>query len=282
MQSIPAETLAHPERHGLPRVSLGKRLRFFWGAPWAFGVMSFCFAGYLTQRALGHFTASPAEPFKRWSTRWARAVLGLVGIRLDVTMRTELDPEEPVIFVVNHQNELDILTVLAGIPVPFGFMAKAALRKVPVLGSVLEESVCLFVDRSDPRRAVQSMKEAAARIREGNSVLVFCEGERSFSRRLLPFLRGAFVIAVEAGVPLVPVTVLDNYRLLDERRLLACGGTAHLVIGEPIPTEGKSRADVSTLMEEVRSVMQAELDRAHGVSSGLANRSTEPRVTEGR
>lgn len=267
MHPIPAETLEHPAEHGLPRTSLWSQLHFFWTVPWAFGIMALCFGGYLVQNALRRTERPSAPSFKFWSTLWARGVLGAAGIRVEATLRADLDPEQPVIFVANHQNELDIVTVLAGIPWPFGFMAKAALRKVPVLGKMLEETVCLLVDRSDPRRAVQSMKEAAARIREGNSVLVFCEGERSFSRALLPFLRGAFVIAVEAGVPLVPVTVIDNYRLVDERRFLARVGTAHLVVGEPIPTEGKTRADVSALMDEVRSVMQAELDRAHGVSS---------------
>ncbi len=282
MHAIPAETLAHPVEHGLPRPSLWSRLHFFWSLPWAFGVMALCFGGYLIQNAFRRSEKPSARSFKFWSTLWARIVLGAAGIRTEATLRADLDPDEPVIFVANHQNELDIVTLLSGIPWPFGFMAKASLRKVPVLGKMLEETVCLLVDRSDPRRAVQSMKEAAARIREGNSVLVFCEGERSFSRELLPFLRGAFVIAVEAGVPLVPVTILDNYQLVDERRFLARVGTAHLVVGEPIPTEGKARSDVSALMEEVRAVMQAELDQAHGVSSdSVPDRSIEPRVAQG-
>ncbi len=267
MHPIPEETLRHPARHGLPRASLWTRLHFAWTLPWVGGVMALCFGGYLTENAL-HRTEQPsAERFKRWSTRWARAVLGAAGIRVETTVRAEIDPAQPVIFVANHQNELDIATILAGVPWPFGFMAKAALRTVPVLGAMLEETVCLLVDRSDPRRAVESLREAADRIREGTSVLVFCEGERSFSRTLLPFLRGAFVLAVQAGVPLVPVTVIDNYRLVDERRFAARPGTARLVIGAPVPTEGRTRADVPALMGEVRAVMQAELDRAHGVAS---------------
>ena len=150
-------------------------------------------------------------------------------------------------------------------------MAKAELRRVPFLGSVLKRTACLFVDRSDARRAVQSIRVAAERIREGNSVLVFCEGARSFSRDLLPFHRGAFVLAVEAGVPLIPVTIIDNYRLLDERRAVGRVGTVRMVVGEPIAMENRTRGDVSALMDEVRDVMQAELDRAHGVSSALAH-----------
>ncbi len=282
MHPIPAETLAHPAEHGLPRASLGARLRFFWTLPWSFGVMSLCFAGYLIQHAFRRSERPSARSFKAWSTLWARAVLGAAGIGVDATVRAEHDPAQPVVFVANHQNELDILTVLAGVPWPFGFMAKASLRKVPVLGALLEETVCLLVDRSDPRRAVESLREAAERIREGNSVLVFCEGERSFSRHLLPFLRGAFVLAVEAGAPLVPVTVIDNYRLADERRFAVRAGTARLVVGEPVPTAGRTRADVSALMEEVRAVMQAELDRALGVSSApLRDRSAGPSQTAG-
>ncbi len=271
MHPIPAETLDHPAAHGLPRVSLWTRLHFFWVLPWAAAGMAACFGGYLVENAVRRGRPS-ARSFKFWSTLWARLVLAVAGVRVEAAVRARLCGE-PVIFVANHQNELDVVTILAGVPWPFGFMAKAALRKVPVLGKMLEETVCLLVDRSDPRRAVESMREAAARIREGNSVLVFCEGERSYSPRLLPFLRGAFVIAVEAGVPLVPVTVIDNYRLVDERRFVGRVGTARLVVGEPIPTEGKTRADVSALIEEVRAAMQVELDRAHGVSSAQAGRT---------
>lgn len=248
---------------GLPRVSFWTRLAFLWAILWGAAVTVPCTAAVLLHNAV----RPTARTFKRWATLWAHLLLMGAGVKVVSEVRARLDPDRPVVFVANHQNELDIVTLLVGIPHPFGFMAKAELRRVPLLGSVLHRTACLFVDRSDPRRAVQSIRTAAEQIRAGHSVLIFCEGGRSFSPDLRPFHRGAFLLAVEAGVPLVPVTVLDNYRLLDERKAAGRVGTAHMVVGEPIPVAGRSRADVPALMDEVRAAMQAELDRAHGVSS---------------
>ena len=264
MHPVPAATLHAPAEHGLPRVSFWTRLHFVWALAFTAATMVPCTVGVLIHNA---FRPS-ARTFKRWATLWAHLVLMGAGVKVESDVRARLGRHEPAVFVANHQNELDIVTLLAGIPYPFGFMAKAELGRVPVLGSVLKRTACLFVDRSDARRAVQSIHEAAARIREGNSVLVFCEGARSFSKDMLPFLRGAFVLAVEAGVPLVPVTVIDNYRLLDERRAVGRTGAVRMVVGEPFSMEGKTRADVPALMAEVEAAMQAELDRAHAVSCG--------------
>jgi 1-acyl-sn-glycerol-3-phosphate acyltransferase len=248
---------------GPPRASFWTRLIFVWAIVWAALVTVPCTAAVLV-----HNAARPtARTFKRWATLWAHLVLMGAGVKVVSEVRARPEPDRPVVFIANHQNELDIVTLLIGIPHPFGFMAKAELRRVPLLGSVLERTACLFVDRSDPRRAVQSIRAAAEQIRAGHSVLIFCEGGRSFSPALRPFHRGAFLLAVEAGVPIVPVTVLDNYRLLDERRAAGRVGTAHMVVGAPIAVAGRTRADVPALMEEVRAAMQAELDRAHGVSS---------------
>jgi 1-acyl-sn-glycerol-3-phosphate acyltransferase len=249
MHPVPAATLHAPAEHGLPRVSFWTRLHFVWALVFTAVAMVPCTAAVLVHNAF-RFSA---RTFKFWATLWARLVLMAAGVKVESDVRMRLERDEPAVFVANHQNELDIVTLLAGIPHPFGYMAKAELRRVPVLGSVLKRTACLFVDRSDPRRAVKSIHEAAERIREGNSVLVFC--------------RGAFVLAVEAGVPLVPVTVIDNYRLLDERRAVGRVGTVRMVVGEAISMDSKTRADVPALMAEIEATMQAELDRAHAVSS---------------
>ena len=259
----PATADATSGEDGLPRVSFWTRLIFVWALTWAALVTVPCTLAVLLHNAF----RPTAATFKRWATLWARLILIGAGVKVESEVRARLAPGQPAVFVANHQNELDIVTMLVGIPHPFGFMAKAEMRRVPLLGSVLKRTACLFVDRSDPRRAVQSIREAAERIREGHSVLIFCEGGRSFSPELRPFHRGAFVLAVEAGVPLVPVVTLDNYRLIDERRAVGRVGTARMVVGAPVPVAGRTRADVPALMDEVRRAMQAELDRAHGVSS---------------
>ena len=247
-------------REDLPQPGLRTRLRFFWALGWTAATAVPLGAGLLV-----HNAARPAaRTFKWWATVWARGILLASGVRLEAEVRAELPADRAFVFVANHQNELDIATCLIGIPHPFGFTAKAALERVPVLGRVLRRTPCVFVDRSSPRRAIESIREAGEQIRSGNSVLVFAEGERTWGPRLLPFLRGAFVLALEAGVPIVPVTVVDNYRVLDERVLAGHAGTVRLVVGEPVPTAGKRRSDLPALMAAVHAEIERELGRFHG------------------
>jgi 1-acyl-sn-glycerol-3-phosphate acyltransferase len=205
-----------------------------------------------------------ARTFKRWAGLWARLILITSGVRLRVEDRARLAPGTPAIFVVNHQNALDILTTAAGIPYPFGFAAKASLRKAPLIGWVLARTACLFVDRSTPRKAAESVIVAAERLRNGDPVLLFPEGSRSYSAELGDFQRGAFVLAAQAGAPMVPVVVIDNHRRLDERTYVFRPGRVRLIVGEPIESAGRGKEAVPALMAEVRAWMERELAQNAG------------------
>lgn len=210
---------------------------------------------------ISHQFHPTARNFKRNARRWGRAILRALGIRTKLIQDAPLDPDASYVFVANHQNLLDILVLADVLPYPFGFVAKAELEKVPFLGFAIRNSASLFIDKSDPRRAVESLQEAGARIRGGNSVLVFPEGERSYRAPLLELKKGAFTIAVEAGVPVVPVTLLDAYRLMDERRKISRPGTVHVVVGTPIEMAGRHRRDIPAVMAEVQAQMEAALAR---------------------
>jgi 1-acyl-sn-glycerol-3-phosphate acyltransferase len=220
-----------------------------------------------------HSTLRPgARTFKIWASLWARATLLTSGVRLHVEDRACLAPGTPAVFVANHVNALDILTAAAGVPYPFGFAAKASLRRLPLIGWVLARTACLFVDRSTPRKAAESVIVAADRLRRGDAVLLFPEGGRSWTGELQSFQRGAFVLAIQAGAPLVPVALIGNERLFDERRRSFRPGRTRLVVGPPIETAGRGKAAVQELMIEVREWMRGELGAADGpaVSAGSA------------
>ena len=238
-----------------PAVSRGNRLRFGWGMAW----LALVTVPFSLVQIAAYQRDPTARGFKRWARRWGRAVLGGLGIRVAVERRAALEPGRPYVFAANHQNLLDVLMLAEALPYPFGFVAKAELEDVPFLGLAIRNSACLFIDRRDPRRMIESMRAAAGRIREGNSVLIYPEGERSYGPVMKPFLKGAFALAVEAGVPVVPVTTVDAYRLMDERRRVLRPGTARVVVGAPIPTEGLYRRDLPCLMADVRAQMEGEL-----------------------
>lgn len=256
-------------------VRLGTRLWFGWVALLA--VVATPVAALL--QVTTHQVNPTARNFKRWAGWWGRCILRGAGVRPVVAQRAPLDPAQPYLFVANHQNAYDILALADALPLPFGFVAKAELRKVPALGFAVAQSASVFLDRSHPKRSLESIQEAGARIRAGNSVLIFPEGARSYTPYLLPFKKGAFLLAVEAGVPLVPVTIVDAYRRVDERHHVARPGRIHLVVGTPIPTAGLRRRDVPGLVRAVYAQIDAEL-AAHRQALGLPAPEGAPLVEE--
>lgn len=203
-----------------------------------------------------------ARNFKRNGRVWGGVILGLSGIRVQVSDEAGIDRDGPAVFICNHQNALDILALSAALPYSFGFLAKTELARVPFLGFAIRNSASVFIDRSHPRSAVESLRKAGRRIRGGNSVLVFVEGTRSNGPYLQPFRKGGFSLAVEAGVPIAPVTIVDGYRLLHEKKRLLRGGALRMVVGEAISLQGKTRRDIPSLMESVRERLARPLAAA--------------------
>lgn len=199
--------------------------------------------------------------FQWWCRHWSASLLGGMGIRVQVSHEVALPADQPHVYVVNHQNSLDIPVLGVALPHPFGYVAKAELEGVPFLGAAIRFSPSVFVDRRDPRRSLESLQRAGAQIRAGSSVVIFAEGYRSYQQALNPFKKGAFMLAVEAGVPLVPVVVHDSYRLMDERHHAARPGTIHVTVGTPLPMAGRHRREVPALMEQIRTRMEAMMAR---------------------
>lgn len=235
--------------------TIATRLHYSWACLWT-GIWSLALA------PISFFAIwlSPKKAFHTWASLWAKGLLLGIGVRRRVVGIEKLKHDQPVIFVSNHQNSLDVLTTLAGLPRPFGFLAKAELRTMPIIGWWLRASPSVFVDKSTPKRARASLSEAAQQIREGRSILIFAEGERSWSNGLLPFKRGAFALAIEAQVPIQPVVLKRNIDRLDERRWASWPGRCDLVILDAVyPTDGVGQ-DVAMLKERVRNQIDDELN----------------------
>ncbi len=244
------------EDEHVPPSTVGARLLFLW-----FGVVATLWTIPVSIiQFISHQFSPTAKNFKRNARVWGGGILFLSGIRTRIKDRAMLDRSRPYVFVANHQNLLDILALSAALPYPFGFLAKEELARVPFLGFAIRNSASLFIDKTDPRRALVSLKAAGERIRNGMSVLVFVEGTRSHSPELQPLKKGAFALAVEAGVPMVPVTVVDAYRLMNEKKRLVRPGTIHIVIGKPINVEGSTRRNIPELIDTVRDRLTAELE----------------------
>ncbi len=198
--------------------------------------------------------------FRWWTNFWARSIFAGIGIRIACKHLHELDCSASYVFVCNHQILLDIPLAALAIKCPFAYVSKAGLARVPFLGQAIRYSPSVFVDRSNPRRSYESIKRAGEQIRNGTSVIIYPEGARSYERALQPFMKGAFLLALEAGVSIVPVTILDAYDVLNERKHLARPGLVHVVVGKPIALCGTTRSELPALMEKVYRAIEDQFD----------------------
>ncbi len=205
---------------------------------------------------------------------WAKTILWVCGVKVRASGVQNVDPGVPRIYMTNHQSFFDILGLLAYIPVDFKFIMKQELMKIPLLGPAMKRVRYIGIEREDPRKAVRSMKEAAQKIRDGVSVVMFPEGTRSVDGRLLPFKRGGFNLALKSGCDIVPVAIRGSYRIAPKGSLKINKGSFDLHIGDPISVKDYDRKSIDQLMNRVRGVMEgfivdgARDHRGHAAGTG--------------
>jgi 1-acyl-sn-glycerol-3-phosphate acyltransferase len=189
---------------------------------------------------------------------WARAILALYGVSVRTRRLAPLDPHAPYVIMSNHRSQFDILAVVLGLDdLQLRWVAKKELTRVPIFGWALKHTGHIVIDRSDQAQAIASLRAAREKMMRGVSVVLFPEGTRSEAgQALLPLKKGGFMLALETGVPIVPVVVRGSREILPRGSLRALPGEIEVVVGAPIPVDGASRDD---LMERVRTFMLTEL-----------------------
>lgn len=182
---------------------------------------------------------------------WAKVSLRLAGVRLTVAGHENL-PVGAAVYMPNHQSNFDILSLYAGLPVQFRWLAKEELFRIPLFGFAMRRTDYIPVDRSDRKKAILSMTEAARRVREGTSVIVFPEGTRSPDGALLPFKKGAFMLAIDAESPIVPIAIVGSHQVMPKHSRWIHGGQIQVNIYPAVTTAGTTPAGRDALMETVR------------------------------
>ena len=209
---------------------------------------------------LGACVVGPHRSFWFFGPWWHRQFFALCGIRRRIT-GWEAVPEEirsgrkPAIFMSNHQSQLDPPFLLGAIPVPAVYIAKKELKWVPFLGWAAAAAGAIFVDRSNRERAVASLHAAAMKVRGGRNVVIFPEGTRTPTGALLPFKKGGFNLALDAGVPIVPVATVGGFRILPKGGRRVRPGLYEVRFGAPVDPAAFPERDA--LMAEVRKRMEA-------------------------
>ncbi len=192
---------------------------------------------------------------------WARINACLTPMTVKVIGRENIDRKQSYVIASNHQSQFDIFVLYGWLGVDFKWVMKMELRKVPFLGSACYRIGHIFIDRSNHEAAVASLREAKKRIVNGTSVLFFPEGTRSDTGKLREFKKGAFLMALDLEVPVLPVTIVNTRNILPPRSLNLFPGRAKMIIHPPVDIKRYGSDGAEQLMSDVRGIIQSGLDR---------------------
>jgi 1-acyl-sn-glycerol-3-phosphate acyltransferase len=198
------------------------------------------------------------KPIYRAAQIGANSALWLAGIRLRMLHVERAFAPPTAVFVCNHVSNLDPPALFGHLP-RIAVVLKESLGRIPVLGYVMRLGGFIYVKRNDRESRRRAVEDSVARLRNGISLLVFPEGTRSPDGKLLPFHPGPFSMAIEAHVPIVPITVHGSRRLMPKGRNWIQPGEVTLHFHEPIPTTSLTTQDRADLMARTRSSMERAL-----------------------
>ncbi|MBU0482571.1 MAG: 1-acyl-sn-glycerol-3-phosphate acyltransferase [Proteobacteria bacterium] len=190
----------------------------------------------------------------RW---WAKTITVLSGVSVEVSGFENLEQGKPYIFAANHQSQFDIFVLYGYLQYNFRWLAKKELFKLPLFGPALRLSGNIPVDRSKGREALKSLGEAAERIAQGTSVIIFPEGTRSPDGKLQRFKSGVMYLAIKSGVEVVPVAIIGTHAVLPKGKMLAGKGNVKIVLGKPV----KSSSYTMKQKEELADHLHDEVGR---------------------
>jgi 1-acyl-sn-glycerol-3-phosphate acyltransferase len=190
---------------------------------------------------------------------WGKIQLRTTGSRVTMKGLEHLDSRKSYIVVSNHQSFFDIFSLLGHLPLQFRWIAKAELFRIPLLGWAMTRTGYIPIERDSPKKAYRSMLQAAEKVREGVSILIFPEGTRSPDGLLQPFKKGVFLIALKSQAPILPVAIRGTRNIMRKNDWRAYPGHVEIRIFPPIETAGFSTAKEAELSEQVRNTLQQHL-----------------------
>lgn len=198
-------------------------------------------------------------PLRMAARLWAPGLLLGAGARLQVEGLDHVDLIEPHVFVANHESIIDICALFRALPVPIRFVIKQELARVPFIGWYARAMGMLFIERGHAREAAQRLHGVVAIVRGGASLCAFPEGTRSRDGTVGPFKGGAFQVALQAGVPVVPIAITGSGKVLPASGFRVRPGTIRVRIGAPIATTGLHAGDRHALAQRAHAAVAAML-----------------------
>jgi len=184
------------------------------------------------------------DGFHRMAAWWGRFCRKLMGITVEIAGEENYDPNENYLIMSNHAGMADIPLILGSIHLNMRFVAKEELGKIPIFGWAIKQGGYVLIKRGQNREALKSLLMASEVLKNGRSVHIFPEGTRSETGNILPFKRGAFMIAQKAHAPILPVAIIGSNRITPKKSLKIRKAKVKLIIGEPIETRRKKAQEL--------------------------------------
>ncbi|NTU96412.1 MAG: 1-acyl-sn-glycerol-3-phosphate acyltransferase [Chlorobiaceae bacterium] len=199
------------------------------------------------------------DSFHRLAAWWGRLSARLFRISVEVIGRENYDSEKNYLVLSNHAGMADIPVLLGSMDLNLRFVAKEELGKIPIFGWSMKQAGYVLIKRGQNREALKSLLDAAEVLKKGRSVHIFPEGTRSATGELLPFKRGAFLVAQKGGKPVLPITIIGTNLITPKKSLKINGGKIRLVISPPL--DPSTFSSVEELMDKTITVIRGNLEK---------------------
>mgnify|MGYP003336558435 CR=1 FL=1 len=217
-------------------------------------------AGWLA--TLTAILVSPRFSSRYVAMNWARALAWLTPMRVQLEGSEHIDTSRSYVVVANHLSLFDIPALYGWLDLDLKWVIKQELRKAPGIGIGCEKVGHIFIDRKNPEQARKQINAALERLGNGIGILFFPEGTRSPDGNLLPFKKGAFRVAIEAQIPILPVTVVGTHEICPAKTLKIFPGRVRLVAHPVIETQGRSLNDLGSLRDTAQTLIASALPTA--------------------
>jgi 1-acyl-sn-glycerol-3-phosphate acyltransferase len=204
---------------------------------------------------LSSFVDSSGDAGHRCARLWARLILWTTGVRVTVRGGDNIDRARSYVFASNHQSINDIPIVFASLPLQLRIVSKDSVGRFPFLGWHLRRTGHLLVDRKNPGAGI--VKRMARLVGGARSLIVFPEGTRSVDGTVARFKGGMFLVAIDAGLPIVPISIARSRFVMLKGRLMTCPGEVTITIHDASPTAGTDRNDARAIADRTRDVVRS-------------------------
>jgi len=194
---------------------------------------------------------------------WAGTILKMAGVRVNVSGLEHIRKDKTYIFISNHQSLFDIPLMLHHTPKQLRMIYKKELGWIPLMGFILWKLKFIAIDRGNHERAVSSLRKAAKRIHDGVNVVIYADGTRSVDGELRPFKKGAFVLAIDAQVDILPVTISGTINVMHKYKMFDVNfdRDVSIVFNSPVSTENISLEQKDALKDRVASEIAASFEK---------------------